>query len=122
MTRAKSITILIFFVSAFFLFCAAAYAQDYENSDSDKKKDVHMVNPDNAAELQPGMELMKIGGINMVVPKGTQFYKEGAQVKMEEAGEYSARRFKEMDDRLQKIEAKQRKMETEIEKLRYKKV
>ena len=63
------------------------------------------------------MEIKKIGGINMVVPVGTKFYMEGAQVKMEEAPEYSARRFKEMDDRFIKMEEREQKMEEEIRKL-----
>lgn len=113
---AKKIKILIFLI-AFFSFPGPSGAQEYEDN-SRKQDDVHKEGPESVNTLPPGMEIMKIGGINMLVPQGTQFYMQGSQLKMEEASEYSARRFQDMDKRLQRIEEKQSKMEEEIENLR----
>ena len=110
-------------ISCFFILTAAiccfqpvSYAQEYK--DDDKTGDVQEVTPEDANTLRPGMEMRKVGGINMVVPEGVQFYRQGAQVKMEEAPEYSARRFKETDERLKNIEDKQDKADKEIKELR----
>ncbi|MBU0881042.1 MAG: hypothetical protein KKE81_02465 [Candidatus Omnitrophica bacterium] len=91
-----------------FCFQSASYAQNYDNN---KSSDIHEVNAEASDQLRPGMKLMKVGGINMLVPEGTKFYKQGAQVKMEQAGEYSARRFKEMDERLSKTDERIMKVE-----------
>ncbi|MDO8525575.1 MAG: hypothetical protein Q7S07_03705 [Candidatus Omnitrophota bacterium] len=98
-----------------FLYYSAAFAQD--PVDSKKPKNIHEVTPENANRLRPGMEIRNIGGINMVVPEGTQYYTEGSQLKMEEAGEYAARRFKDSDERFKKLEDRIRKMEKEVQNL-----
>ncbi len=103
------------FAASLFLFLSALYAQDY--NDNKKPQDTHEMTPENINEVRPGMELRKVGGINMIVPEGTQFYMEGSQLKMEEAGEYAARRFRQVDERLKAMEEREKKLEEEIKKL-----
>lgn len=93
-----------------------SYAQDYEADN--KKGDIEEITPETVNKLRPGMELRKIGGINMVVPEGTQVYKQGAMLIMEEDGDYSARRFKIMDERFNKLDERLQKIEAEIAELR----
>ncbi|MFA5143419.1 MAG: hypothetical protein WC522_04540 [Candidatus Omnitrophota bacterium] len=81
-------------------------------------KEAEAITRESISRVRPGMEVKKIGGLNLMVPEGTKFYREGAQIRMEEEGEYSARRFKEMDARLQKVENKVRGIETGMEELR----
>ncbi|MDD5136880.1 MAG: hypothetical protein PHX20_04645 [Candidatus Omnitrophica bacterium] len=85
---------------------------------ANKEKEAEKVRNDTRAGMRQGYEIKKIGGLNMLVPEGTKFYKEGAQIKMEEEDAYSARRFKEMDTRLQKAENRIRSLEHEIGELR----
>lgn len=128
-SAAKKMPHLILVVSLLLL-QSVCKAQDYE--DDSVKEDLRQITPETANQVPLGMELRRIGGINMVVPEGTQFYKEGSQLKMEEASEYSARRFwetterinkleektKALEERLNNLEEKQRKTDAEIEYLR----
>ena len=116
MKMTAKIIIILIFMAFFFNFQSLSVAQEYEN-DSKKQDDVHRENPESLNNPLPGMEIRKIGGINMMVPEGTQFYMQGAQLKMEEASEYSARRFKEMDERFRKMEERQLKLEEEVKEL-----
>ncbi|MDD5428339.1 MAG: hypothetical protein PHI58_03765 [Candidatus Omnitrophica bacterium] len=100
-------------IALFFLQNAICAQTDYDKNG----KDVHKMTPENINEVRPGMEVKKIGGINMVVPEGTQFYMEGSQVKMEEAGEYAARRFKSMTENFKALEDKVTKLEERVLKL-----
>ena len=105
------------FISVVFLLLlrSVSYAQDYE--DNSIKKDLRKITPESANQVPIGMEIRRIGGINMVVPIGTQFYKEGSQLKMEEASEYSARRFWEVTERVNKLEEKARALEGKLKNL-----
>ena len=104
------------FAALLLLFLPALYAQEY-NEKKKPPQDMHEMTPENINDLRPGMEVRKVGGINMVVPEGTQFYMEGSQLKMEEASEYSARRFKDVDERFKAMEAREKKLEEEIKAL-----
>ncbi len=104
--------IICILIIAFSLSPGASFAQS--NGDYKKLKDTRELTPKNANQLRPGMELRSIGGINMVVPEGTQYYTEGSQVKMEEASEYAARRFKDADERFKSLEDRVSNMEKEV--------
>ncbi|MEI6631178.1 MAG: hypothetical protein WCL25_01015 [bacterium] len=68
--------------------------------------------------LPSGMEKMKIGrATELVVPVGTKTYKKGDLVVLESAGEYVARRFVEMEERLLRIEAQEKELKEKIEKI-----
>ena len=103
--------LLIALIIAPFCLQGRAYSQTDDAGYGQQSKDDS--NQDTSAgqnlpfsQVRPGMEIKKVGGLNMVVPVGTQFYKEGAQIKMEEDGQYAARRITEMDAHLQKMDEK----------------
>lgn len=74
--------------------------------------------PKNAVMEEPaGMEKMKIGGVNLLVPKGTQITKKGTLLIVESRGEYAARRFLEMEERFEQLEAEQEKLKKTIVEL-----
>jgi len=113
--RIKILYLSIILSSILFL-QTPSYAQDYDKPSSDK--DTENITSETVNKLRPGMELRKIGGINMVVPKGTQIYKEGSLIRMEEDGDYTARRLEEVDSRFNKLEGRQKKLEEDIQELR----
>lgn len=105
------ISILAFFVST-------ALAQNEEQKDYNNNTANGDENRTNGMTIRPGMELKKIGGLNLIVPEGTQIYRNGAQLIMEEADDYTARNLKEMKSRLDKVEKGQEELKNEFEKLR----
>ena len=65
-----------------------------------------------ATNIPPGMEVIKVGKANVVVPKGTKIRRGGDVMFLENINEYSARKFSEIEDRLSKIEATLSELET----------
>jgi len=113
----KKIFPLILFASLL-SFQPVSYAEDeYKKADS-VRDNLEEVALEEGIQVPPGMELRKIGGINMVVPNGLKVYKDGPVFRMEEDGGYSARRFKETDERFNKLEEAQKKLEEDIAQLR----
>ncbi|MBL7131838.1 MAG: hypothetical protein ISS45_10655 [Candidatus Omnitrophica bacterium] len=53
---------------------------------------------DEKEELPAGMEIIKIGNIEYVVPKGTQINKQGSAAIPESLSEYVARRFSDIEE------------------------
>ncbi|MBM3254681.1 MAG: hypothetical protein FJZ08_00020 [Candidatus Omnitrophica bacterium] len=95
----RLILISLIFIITFYL---SAQAQE------DKKEEA----------LPSGMEKMKVGRTTeLVVPVGTKTYKKGDLVVLESAGEYVARRFAEMEERLLRIEAREEELAEKIEKI-----
>ncbi len=92
-----------------FIFCTnSVYAQEDEDYKEDKR----------AIKLGPGMERKKIGGINLRVPEGTAVYQIGPNIIREELDEYVGRRFKETENRIEKLEKSQKELHREIEQLK----
>ncbi len=73
---------------------------------------------DKDADIPPGMEIIKVGGANVVVPAGTKVYKHKGLITIESINQYTARRLLETEERLGKLEATQEKLKEKIEKLR----
>ncbi|MBN2453477.1 MAG: hypothetical protein JXB40_04370 [Candidatus Omnitrophica bacterium] len=73
---------------------------------------------ESAIDVPVGMELRKIGGMNMIVPEGAQVRKRNSLVVMEEPEEYAARNIFEIKARMNKIEERQKALEKEIEELK----
>jgi hypothetical protein len=73
-------------------FVPAAHAQDDTKTNGDVR-------------IPPGMEIIKQGDVNCLVPKGSTLRRNGNQVFIEGADEYAARGFSERDNRLNKLEA-----------------
>ena len=68
--------------------------------DSEKKK-----------EIPVGMEEIKFGKINMVVPKGMKTKKRGNHITLEDVNEYLARRLEEMENAIKKVETRVKALE-----------
>jgi hypothetical protein len=62
-----------------------------------------------------GMELLKVGDANVMVPKGTKMRKQGDLNVIEDIGEYVGRKFLDTEERFEKVEARQERMEQDIE-------
>ena len=78
---------VLFFVS-FLIFSGFPYAKAEEDS------------------IPEGMEHIKVGGAEFLVPKGTKVRKKGDLYVMENISEYSARKFMEAEEQFQSIEVK----------------
>ena len=55
-------------------------------------------------EAPPGMEIIIIGDVRHIVPKGTKILKQGGVVTLEGHNEYMARRFSDVEQRLSAVE------------------
>jgi len=99
------------------------HAQEYRNA-TGSEKDLDILGPDGTKinkakfELGPGMEIIKVGEINIVAPKGTRVHKVGSHVIFEDIGEYLGRKFDELDKRLEKIELQQGQLKDELGQLK----
>jgi hypothetical protein len=69
-------------------------------------------------KVGPGMEIIKIKGANIIVPKDTRVYRQGSQIIYEDIGEYLGRRFEELEKRIQAIENGQSKIKEELKKIK----
>jgi hypothetical protein len=61
-----------------------------------------------------GMEIIKIGDTSVVVPKGTRIRKEGDLNVVEDISEYASRRFVDVEDRFERIEANHDKLKRSV--------
>jgi len=106
------------------LFASGAIAQDEDKRD--KNPDPHV---DYASEIQnkdkfadvvipPGMELKKIGSLNLVVPIGAQIRKDRSQWIMEGPEDFAARSISEIKARLDDMEKEQGELKKSIEELK----
>ena len=72
---------------------------------------------DAEGEIPTGMEIKKVGGINLMVPKGAKLYKRGGITVMEGASAYSARRLDTMEGRLDEIEKSINELKEKVDAL-----
>ncbi len=98
------------FLLVFIFVLCASFIHAQENKDYTIEEE--------GIRLGPGMERKRVGGINLRVPKGAEVYQDGPNVIMEELEEYIARKFKEMEDRIGKIEKNQEELNKEIKRLK----
>ncbi len=68
--------------------------------------------------LDPGMELISIRGVNVVAPKGTKVVDKGSWIKVEDVGEFLGRRFDEIEDHLENSEKQQDELRQELTKIK----
>lgn len=64
--------------------------------------------------IPPGMELKKSGDVNVLIPKGATLQKVSDLFVIESASEYSARKFEEMESRMNKIETDIESLKSEV--------
>ncbi len=98
----KNIIVLLFICT---LFISPAYGAD-ESSDSGD------------VVIPPGMEVIKEGDVNVVVPLGGRLRKQDSVMLIETADEYASRKFADTDDRFKKIEKELKAQKKEFEDLK----
>jgi hypothetical protein len=69
-------------------------------------------------KLGAGMEVINIGGVNIVAPKGTKVEDKGSWIKVEDLGEFLGRRFYETENRLEQIEKQQELITKELKQIK----
>lgn len=99
----KSIALLIVVISCFLARPAAGVA---DSSSGDN------------VLIPPGMEIIKEGDVNVVVPKGGQLRQQGSVMLIETADEYSARKFEDTDARFKALEKELAAQKKEVAGLR----
>jgi peptidoglycan hydrolase CwlO-like protein len=65
-----------------------------------------------------GMEDVKIGTVDTIVPKGSKMRREGNVTFLESTDAYAARRISDMESRLSKIESNEQQIKREIETIK----
>jgi len=75
---------------------------------------------ENKDDIPPGMRIEKVGDLKVLIPKGAEVRRtgKGGLVEIETVEEYTARVLDEMEQRLDKIEDNQKKLQEEIEELK----
>jgi len=93
--------ILIAFLT---IYCTFAFAQ-YNNSIAEN------------TSSSPGMEVIEAKGVNIMVPKGTRIRREGGLLIIEDISAYSARKFVELEGRLNNLEIQQNELKVHIDRV-----
>lgn len=89
-----------------------------ESETSYSETETSPVKKEPVIDIPPGMELRKVGNINIVVPEGTQIRKNGSNLIMEGPDEYVARNVREIKGRLAEIETRQLEHEKKLDGLK----
>lgn len=73
--------------------------------------------PENGISIPPGMEIIKSGDVNLLVPKGAVLSRVNDLIVLEGAEEYSARKFMIVEERLARIEEELKELKGMIRSL-----
>ncbi|OGW77805.1 MAG: hypothetical protein A3I73_00525 [Omnitrophica bacterium RIFCSPLOWO2_02_FULL_45_16] len=68
--------------------------------------------------IPPGMETIKEGNVNIVVPKGGQLRKQNSVLLIETADEYASRKFSDTEEHFKRIEKELETQKKELEVLK----
>jgi hypothetical protein len=93
------------FIAGFCLVLAFAQTEPQQNTNR------------TSMNVGPGMQVVKHGNISVIVPKGASVRQEGGQLMIEDIGDYTGRRFEEMDQRLAVMEETQAELREKIDQL-----
>ncbi|GEM_PF-2868578 len=69
-------------------------------------------------KVGPGLEVIKVGNINIVAPKGSRISQKDGQINVEDISAYVSRKLEEVDARFSSIENKQEEMKEDITQLK----
>jgi hypothetical protein len=72
----------------------------------------------NKQDVPAGMQIIKIGGANVLVPEGTKVRKKGGLIILESASEYAAMKISNIEEQINQLEKEDKKLEKEIEVLK----
>lgn len=98
MQKAKILFIFVFIFSAVF-----TYAQEDKNKET-------LTHP---AEL----DVIKVGVMNVVVPKGAKVIQDGNKIIVEGLDEYASRKFIELEERFREFKMRHEELEKKVEEL-----
>lgn len=73
-----------------------------------------VVQKEEGARTGRGMEVVWVGGLNILVPAGMRVRKEGSQIIFEDIGEYLGRRLQSIEDRIRDLEDARQEMERKL--------
>ncbi|MBL7156768.1 MAG: hypothetical protein ISS92_01255 [Candidatus Omnitrophica bacterium] len=99
----KSVKVFIL-ILAFFFSATLAFTQEAKREPGVK--------------IPPGMEIRKVGDVNILMPKGAKMDKRGGVILLENTDQYAAQKFLEVENRLIEIEAEQRMLKNEVKNLK----
>ena len=105
-----------------FLFTGSAGAQDEKDESYSKPaeyaSEITVRDRSGDIKVPQGMELKKIGSLNLVVPEGSRVRKDRSQWIMEGPEDFAARNISEIKTRLDGIEREQKELKKSIEELK----
>ena len=96
----KKLTILAIFILSLLCYLSPVFAEKQDKQ-----------------EVAEGMEIVKPGGVNILVPKGAKVTKKDGLIEVESTTEYVVRNLGKIQQRLENIEAEARENRQKIEKL-----
>ena len=115
----------IFFAVFFLLFGPSyGYAEAIYLGGGQQEKQIEIKEPedyqtgDEDTVIPEGMEKRQIGNHTVILPEGTKVIKKGNLLTAESLNTYTARRFYEMENRIDELEQQNSYLKNEIESLR----
>lgn len=111
--------VFILFTAGLILVSSPEHGLGNEESDTSySETETSPARKEPVIDIPPGMEMRKVGNINMIVPEGTQIRKNGSNLIMEGPDEYVARNVREIKGRLTEIETRQLAQEEKLDGLK----
>ncbi len=74
--------------------------------------------PQSNRNVPAGMELIKVGGTDVLVPRGTKVTQRGSQLILEPPEQYLARKIQDLEEEISRLKSEQAQMKKEIESLK----
>ncbi len=73
--------------------------------------------PPGISELPAGMEIIKAGTANIIAPEGSRVYEENTVMIVEPIEQYAARRFLDIEARMERMESRIGSIEERLDEL-----
>ena len=76
-------------------------------------------NPDGQGgyKLGAGLEIIKVGDLNIIAPKGSRIRRHGSQIILEDPAEYLGRKFDDINKRFSVLENNQQDIQAQLQKI-----
>lgn len=99
MKKTLYVLALIMFISVL----TPAYAAEYR-----------IISPEEDIEIPPGMEIIRVGNANVIVPKDTEVYEKKGMLTVESIAQYTSRKLLDIEARFVRMETRQEMLEKEL--------
>jgi CheY-like chemotaxis protein len=73
---------------------------------------------ENDQPIPPGMELLKVGMTEILIPQGTKVFDKGSQLVLEPPEQFWSRRIKDLEEEIARLQDDQEKIKKEMEELK----